>query len=137
MKSLSIALIPFVLFISCSNDAELKPDIAPDVTGEYQATYAHINKTALSLPKSNAKIDLRLDKVDINTVDCKLITNINGMKTETSDNLDIENSSDKVRLLISGKQFGYIKNNELIIDYVNKNGSKVLIKANKKRNNLN
>jgi len=131
MKKLFFVLLPYLLFISCTKDVELNPDLASKVVGVYKATYADINKTASSLPSPDVSIGLRLDWVDVKTVDCTLITTIAGKKSETSGNLNLEGSKDKIRLLISGSEFGYITGNELTVQYVNQDGSKVFIKANK------
>lgn len=136
MKKLIFVLLPCLLFISCSKDVELKPDLASKVTGVYRATYADINKTASVLPTDEIDISLRLDKVDLRTVDCTLVTNISGEKNETSGNLSLESSDDKIRMMNGGSEFGYIKGNELTVEYVNKDGSKVLIKAKKRPTNI-
>jgi len=131
MKNLLFALLPFLLFISCSKNVELNPDLASGIVGVYDATYADINKTASALPSPDVTIGLRLNFVDVKTVGCTLVTTIAGKKNETTGNLNLERSDDKIRLLISGSEFGFIKGNQLTVQYVNKDGSKVLIKANK------
>ncbi|GGB94599.1 hypothetical protein [Dyadobacter sediminis] len=136
MKKFILVLLPYLLFISCSKEPDLNPDLATKVTGVYRATYADINKTASALPTDAIDISLRLDRVDVKVVDCTLMTSISGVKNETSGKLNLESSDDKIRMLNGRSEFGYIKGNELTVEYVNKDGSKVLIKAKKKPTNI-
>lgn len=130
MKQLFVLLLVFGLS-SCGDTGVFAPNIAKNVEGTYEVYLIGDGVDNKTMPADGNSISIEVSAIDKVTISYLMTLKVRNETDIQEGIFELKKSGDQINLHEDGKYIGFIKNNELAIDYVNGNGIRSVIKAKK------
>jgi hypothetical protein len=131
MKKLSVLFLAFVLF-SCGIKDALGPNLSDDIVGVYDVYLIGDGVVNVPIPSNGNSISIELTAINKSSVSY-LITLDSGGNLNTQEGIyELKKSGGQIDLYQDSDKIGFIKSNELDIDYTDSNGARSVIRARKK-----